>query len=90
MTIIVHFTDNNQASWLDGPFRGKGHCYRNYQVSPPRDGYQVIAPPTITLSQLRDAVDWVDEDTALRNLEKLGCDLQTTPPDFTRRASDRR
>ena len=48
MTIIVHFTDNGNASWLDGPFHGSGHCYRNYMVSPPRDGWQVIAPPAIT------------------------------------------
>jgi len=90
MTIIVHFTDLGQASWLDGPFHGSGHCYRNYQITPPRDGWQVIAPANVALSQLREAVDWVDENTALRNLEFLGCDLQTTPPDFKRRASDRR
>lgn len=82
--IIVHVGE----AWLTAPFWGTGQYHKHAYLAPSEEGWHVVAEKGVSLEEIKNAIYFVDEATALRNLEKLGCTLLTTPPEFKRRVGE--
>lgn len=86
--ILIHACDETGAAiWFTAPYFGTGLLCRA-SIQPPEALHQVIAPAGLDLETIKAAIFRVDTTTALDNLERLGCDLQVTPPTYRRRKSD--
>lgn len=86
--ILIHTSDETGAAiWLTAPYFGTG-LLCPASIQPPEAMHQVIAPAGLDLDTLKAAIFRVDTETALENLERLGCDLQVSPPAYRRREGD--